>query len=165
MKKILLLFSCLFLSSLAQEATFKSHVLGSNMFVETSEVGCFINDDQIGTIGIARLPFSLYILHSFYVGQKHRNQGYGTKLLLHACDQVVAKKPRAIFIQPGPFEITHGGLSYIEDEDEHSEKLTRLCKLYVRAGFRNVSKPVSLLAGLLYRCIQLPEDACYLMAK
>jgi hypothetical protein len=127
--KYFILLSCLFVSCFAQEKKFQSKIIGSGFFDETTEVGCFLDDTQIGTIEITRLPFSVYILHSFFVGCEYRNKGYGTELLLRACGQIEAKKPRRVLIQPGPFEITHDGLVHITDQDEREEKTMRLFRL------------------------------------
>ena len=164
LKKYFILIS-IFLSSFAQQVEFKSKIVGSGFFDETTEIGCFIDDTQIGTIECTQLPFSFYILHSFFVGAAHRNKGYGRDLLSRACNHVDIRNPRTVLIQPGPFEMSNDGFTRVTEPDERESRLLRLCSLYEKAGFHKASKPVLLAAALLYKLIGLPEDAQYLMVK
>lgn len=164
-KRYLILLGCVFVSCFAQKTGFQSKIIGSGFFDETTEIGCFLDNTQIGTIEITRLPFSIYILHSFFVRAEYRNRGYGAELLSRACCQVEAKKPRSVLIQPGPFEITHEGPVHITDPNERKEKTIRLARLYRKFGFETVSKPVCLVVAVLYKIIGLPEDARYLMVQ
>jgi len=162
--KILFLSGSMFTLS-AQEKEFKSRVVGNGLFDESTKISYLHDDKQVGCIVCTKLPLSFYILHSFFVDPEHRNRGYGSKLLAHACSEIDTQKPRTVFIQPGPFEYIDGEFSDIDEPTEREEKLHRLAKLYARAGFRKAPRPLSLAAALLYKLIGLQEDASYLMVK
>ncbi len=161
----LLFFLCIFTLSFTQAPDFQHKVLKDMFYDTTTEITCYHHNKTVGYLQTTQLPFSMYVIHSFFVYPEYRNQGYGTKLLNYTCAHLHQRKARSLFIQPGPFEYSNDTFERITDPSERKAKMEQLIKLYTRAGFHTVSRPIASLVAIAYKCCGIPEDARYLMVS
>lgn len=118
----------------------------------------------ISFLRYTRVPLSnKYVIHSLYTAPKYRNKGIAKKLILYTINLLKDKKAKAIYIQPGPFEIINKQSTNIIEPNERKYRVEKLIKLYKSIGFKPVSKMMSKLSTVLYKILGIQEDANCLM--
>ena len=144
---------------------FQYETVDSGMLSNENKITLFDDTQKIGFVSYTKIPCSsFFVIHSLYVYPQHRNQGFGRKLLLHACDTLHDLDAYKIYIQPGPFEIIHGRGKNIVGLDRQ-ERIKKLCHLYQKCGFAPADFLTKRFAGLLYLMIKIDENSDHLRVK
>ena len=131
-------------------------------FDTTKKITSYDNDQEIGYLYYEQFPLSFFVIHTFFIQKKNRNQGQGTALLAYACRKLKKTGMRKVFIQPGPFE-RQGTLHLAIHSQERAQKIRALVRFYKRAGFIPAPHVLSSCAQYLYTLVGIDEDAHYLM--
>ena len=157
-------FTIACLISLSCYPSFQPRVIHNGYLSTEVEVGILNNtQDLIGTITYLQIPFSIYILHSFFIDPAFRNKGYGTRLLEHVIQLITKRSPRLILVQPGPFELKNGQVQNLTPGPGREQYLHKITAFYARNGFQPAPSVLRKFSHLLYRIIGINEDPQYLM--
>src|SRR5579864_6973531 len=70
-----------FFAVCAQATEFQHTILKDTCYDTTTEITCYHQHKAVGFLQVTCVPFSIAVIHSFFVYPEYRNQGYGTKLL------------------------------------------------------------------------------------
>lgn len=157
-----ILLSCFISSQLFSVMRFE--IQPSQEHSSDGNVNLYNEDKRIGFVSYTKMPIvPFYIIHSLYVHPQYRGQGYGKKLLLYVCDVIKKQDARRAYIQPGPFEIVNG--CTVDVGALYKQKIQQFIELYKKCGFKSVSYPMTLLADMIYKIMDIQQDAQYLMVK
>lgn len=162
---ILFISNYLYLVCMEDNITFKTQIIESNCLSEDIKINLRNDNQTIGFVYYTSLLFKIYIVHSYFVFPKFRNQGYGKKLLSYALSVLKDEGARLIFIQPGPFEIKNNRFENLPRGSEREVSIKKLVKLYKSKGFNLAPKIISWGACPIYKLAGIDEDSQYLMIK
>ncbi|HLB94049.1 MAG TPA: GNAT family N-acetyltransferase [Candidatus Babeliales bacterium] len=137
------------------------------IFKHTYKITYIHNHCKIGYLYYEQFPLNLFVIHSFFITPKSRNQGHGLALLEFACCKLEKAGAKKIFIQPGPFEQSSYSTTKLMGvpEQEQAVRLAQIVRLYKKAGFVRVSQKLSFCAKYLYKIMGIYEDSDLLMVK
>lgn len=135
----------------------------SNVIMHETIIESAIENKTIGFIYFVHFPFSIYVLHTFFIYPEWREKGYGTKLLAFATCYLKKLGARFIFIQPGPFDIKNGEFENIKNGKARDVKIKKLINLYTSVGFKKVNRFISTLSKFIYYCAKIEENPDHLM--
>lgn len=141
--------------------------VNQSFFKKTYKITYINNHCEIGYLYYEQFPLNLFVIHSFFIIPKNRNQGHGLALLEFACCELEKAGARKIFIQPGPFEqISHGTTKLMGvPGHEQAVRLAQIVRLYKKAGFVRAPQGLSFGAKYLYKIIGIHENSALLMVK
>lgn len=141
----------------------KSKPEACSYFTKTTRATVQYASQELGYLYYEKLPFSIYVIHTFFVKPPYRNKGIGTHLLQKICQEIKNQGGIYIFVQPGPFELHNNEFRPVIINK--SKKLEQLVHLYKKAGFNLAPPLLTMIAGFIYKLIRLHEDAQYLMIQ
>lgn len=149
----------------SQKLSFRTTISSENNFLRTTSICCYYENEECGSITYNHYPFSIFIIHSFFVPKQFRNQGIGTQLLIRTLEQMAPLQPHIIFIQPGPFELDKDCSQIHVPKEEYDNRMKILVNFYTKYGFRSALAIVKKTAQLLYKLCGIEENAEYLMVQ
>lgn len=145
--------------------TFNHFDITDDSFMSEMEITCQAHGQEVGIVCYSKIPLMKeYVVHTLYVHPQYREQGHGAAMLSYGSDHLKILGARALYIQPGPFELgTRRELSMTQEE--RAKRIEWLIAFYKKNQFAPSQQWLTPFMRVVYACMGIKEDPAHLMVK